>query len=183
VPDALLRSCLALSFGLGLFLFAPLSAAAQEPDSTAVLIAEAQQLQRQVAQVQERALSEDTDLSTRQEKLQQSIRAAMVAADSTVLESFRRMTELDADYERAQADQNFDAIMRLRSEARYIQEHISRLENEALASDEIAPRVDAFQEAMLSSMAAIEPKVREWVARLDELALLLRPPPPRKPTR
>lgn len=169
---------LATCLSLGLILAAPLRAGAQEPDSTAVLIAETRRLQQQVEQVQQRALSEDTELSAQQEELQQAIRAAMVAADSTVLESFRRMTELDADYQRAQAAQDFDAIMRLRSEARYIQEHISQLENETLASDEIAPRVEAFREAMLSSMAEVEPKVTEWVARLDELAVLLRRPPP-----
>ena len=177
------RTGLAICLSLGLILAAPLRAGAQEPDSTAVLIAEAQRLQQQVERVQQRALAEDTELSAQQEEMQQAIRAAMVAADSTVLESFRRMTELDADYQRAQADQDFDAIMRLRSEARYLQEHISRRENETLASDEIAPRVEAFREAMLSSMAEVEPKVTEWVARLDELAVLLRQPPPRNPVR
>ena len=156
---------------------AGIPASAQEPDSTAIYLAEAQRLQQELGQIQRQALSQDTSLVTMQAEIRQLIWNEMVKADSSVAFSQRRLNDLAAEYQTAQQDQDFQRVVRLTAEAETLQEHISSVESLVLAREDILARSEAFRDSMITSMERVSPRTRSILARLEELNALLVPPP------
>jgi chromosome segregation ATPase len=159
-----------------LFLCAPALLVAQEPTpvppqpagEAQSWIMELQQIQAQLAPIQEQAL-QDSAIRAEQEALSADVRTAMEEVDPTLREQTARVEQLATEAQAAQAAGDQSRLLELSAEAQEIQERFAAAQVQVLQQPELASRVEAFQARLQGRMIEIEPEAEALIGRFDEL--------------
>jgi hypothetical protein len=142
--------------------------AGQEMDmdpETMALVMEAQELQQQLAPIQQAAM-EDEALATRLEELQEQIEAAMREESP---ELFAQMEQLEADFMAAQEAGDQERVQAVGMEAQSVQMQLQSVQQAVLERPDVREPVDAFEEARRARMIEIDPQAGEIMDRIDEI--------------
>ncbi|MFO7767462.1 MAG: hypothetical protein R6W82_00640 [bacterium] len=145
-------------------------------DSLQALVQEAQQLQQELVSLQRKAISESEHLQQLEGALQDSVQAAMVEADSTILQTMARMEEIPQRFEAAQQAGDQEQLTMIQAEAQQLQAHYLRLQDQIMQRETIDEQMKDFREELLEVMVTIDPEAREMYERMEELSRLLDQP-------
>jgi hypothetical protein len=171
-----MRNVTRLAAAAALTLLVPAALAAQQqapPPEVQEIIQEAQQLQQQLQPIQLRAL-EDSALRAHQERVGETIRAAMLAADPAVGEALERFEALMAEARAAQAAGDAQRIAALSAEAQPLEPRIAAAQQQAVAQPSVQAELAAFQTAMRDRMIELDPAAGPLLERLAALEARLR---------
>lgn len=131
-------------------------------------LAEIQQLNGRLLEVRQEAL-QDAELSASQEAIGARVRAAMEAADSTLITSMTRLEALQVEAQAAQQQGNGARLEELGAEVRAIEERFAAAQQQALSQPELSAEVQAFQERLQAKILELEPEAPQLIARFQEL--------------
>lgn len=135
-----------------------------DPEAMA-LMGEAQELQQQLAPIQEEAM-QDEALAAQLQDLQERVQAAMRDENPELLE---RMDELEADFMAAQESGDQERVQEVGMEAQTVQSELQALQSAVLEDPELSASVQAFEDAQRERMIEIDPEAGELIDRLDEI--------------
>lgn len=135
-----------------------------DPEAMA-LMGEAQELQQQLAPIQEEAM-QDEALAAQLQELQERVQAAMRDENPELLE---RMDELEADFMAAQESGDQERVQEVGMEAQTVQGELQALQSAVLEDPELSASVQAFEDAQRERMIEIDPEAGELIDRLDEI--------------
>lgn len=135
-----------------------------DPEAMA-LMGEAQELQQQLAPIQEEAM-QDEALAAQLQELQERVQAAMRDENPELLE---RMDELEADFMAAQESGDQERVQEVGMEAQTVQGELQALQSAVLEDPELSESVQAFEDAQRERMIEIDPEAGELIDRLDEI--------------
>lgn len=135
-----------------------------DPEAMA-LMGEAQELQQQLAPIQEEAM-QDEALAAQLQDLQERVQAAMRDENPELLE---RMDELEADFMAAQESGDQERVQEVGMEAQAVQGELQALQSAVLEDPELSASVQAFEDAQRERMIEIDPEAGELIDRLDEI--------------
>lgn len=135
-----------------------------DPEAMA-LMGEAQELQQQLAPIQEEAM-QDEALAAQLQELQERVQAAMRDENPELLE---RMDELEADFMAAQESGDQERVQEVGMEAQTVQSELQALQSAVLEDPELSASVQAFEDAQRERMIEIDPEAGELIDRLDEI--------------
>ncbi len=144
-----------------------------DQDSLQVLVNEAQQLQQRLVRLQRQAISESEELQELEAALQDSVQAAMVEADSTILQTMARMEKLPQAFQAAQQAQDQESMTMIQAEAQQLQAHFLRLQDQVMEQEDLTAQMEAFREELLAVMVTIDPEARAMFDRMEELRELM----------
>lgn len=139
------------------------------PEEVQAWISEIEQLQAQLAPVQQEAL-QDEEIQAQQEALGAEVEAAMQAIDPELAILGDRMDQLQAEAEAAQEEGDMEKLQGLSQEAGQIQQRFQAVQGQVLERPEIAEKVESFQDNLQSKMVEIEPEAAVMLERFEELA-------------
>jgi hypothetical protein len=131
-------------------------------------VAEMQQLQQQLAPVQEQALQEPA-LQEQQQRVASTLRNAMIANDPAMAQLIDRMEALLLEAREAQAAGDHERIVALTAEAEEIQPRFASAQAEAMEQPEVAAEIEAFQANVHARMRQIDPDTGPLLDRFLEL--------------
>lgn len=135
-----------------------------DPEAMA-LMGEAQQIQQQLAPIQEEAM-QDEALSTQLESLQQQVETAMREENS---ELFDQMEQLQEDYTAAQEDGDQERAQEVGTELQGLSMELNALQSSVLEQPELAGQIEEFEAAQRARMIEIDPEAGELMDRMDEI--------------
>lgn len=141
---------------------------AQLPAEAQELIAEMQQLQTELQPIQQQAM-QDPEVQAAQQALGADIQAAMIEVDPSTPERLERLQELMAQAQSARAGQDEAAMAQIVAEAQALEQQLQATQAAAIQTDEIAPRVQAFEAKLLETMVAVDPEAASMIERAREL--------------
>ncbi len=147
-----------------------------EPDAGSgpgALMAEYQQIQQRLAQVQERAMTDDS-LRAAYTSLQDRVEGHMLAADPELREKQSRLQSLGQDLMNARQTGDEEAARTITAEGNALQTGLQQLQADALSDEAIAAELAGFQEKVQTRMAEIDPETPDMIARVEEIGTLLR---------
>lgn len=144
---------------------APQQQQQQMDPETMALMGEAQELQQQLAPIQEEAM-QDEALAAQLQELQERVQAAMRDENPELLE---RMDELEADFMAAQESGDQERVQEVGMEAQAVQGELQALQSAVLEDPELSASVQAFEDAQRERMIEIDPEAGELIDRLDEI--------------
>lgn len=128
-------------------------------------VMEIQEIQQQLAPIQQEAL-EDEALADQFEALQVQVEAAMREENGEVVDRMERLQEEMAAAEAAGDQERMDAVM---AEAQGAQQEMQALQAAVLERPEIRGPVEEFEAAHRARMVEIDPQVDSLLDRMDEL--------------
>lgn len=144
---------------------APQQQQQQMDPETMALMGEAQELQQQLAPIQEEAM-QDEALAAQLQELQERVQAAMRDENPELLE---RMDELEADFMAAQESGDQERVQEVGMEAQAVQGELQALQSAVLEDPELSASVQAFEDVQRERMIEIDPEAGELIDRLDEI--------------
>lgn len=140
----------------------------QLPPEAQELIAELQQIQSELQPIHQQAM-QDPEVQALQQSLSADIQAKMAELDPSTPDRMARLQELMQQGQAAQAEQDQAALTEIATEAQSVQQELQVAQMAALQSEEIAPRVDAFEAELLAKMREIDPAAEALLERAQEL--------------
>lgn len=165
VPVALL----ALAIAPGVLMSQdPGSAPTGLPQELQELVVEMQQIEAELAPVQEEAL-QDAELREQQQRVSTAVQTTMLQLDPTLPERTERFGQLQDEARVAQEAGDVQRIAELSMEAQEIQQHLGTLQAQAMQSPEVAPELESFQSRLMARMIEIQPETERWIQRLEQL--------------
>jgi hypothetical protein len=147
----------------------PPPAAAEMPQQEAAaraLIADLQQLQQRLINLQQQALENSPELQDQAEDYRNELLAAMRQEGFDPMQSLSHIELIQQQLE--SSDLNEQERLGLLAEAQEEQEQLELAEQAALEQEEVAAAREAFMDAMLAAMRDVEPQTDELIEQLDE---------------
>lgn len=148
---------------------------ASAPSEEQMLLLRLQQIEQRIGALQREAL-QDPELAGQQEALQGEILAHVEENDPEAKKAAIELGEVMSEARAAQQAGDREALSRLAPRAGALQRRVQQAQQEAMGSEEIAPRVAAFEAAMLEALTEIDAgaprlfdEAERAVARLREL--------------
>lgn len=148
-------------------------ALAQQPEVTPeqqAMLQEFQQLQQRVAMVEQQAMQQNPELQEELANAQGAVIAAMIELRPETRDHLERLETLEGEIRSAQQAQDGERMQSLMLEAVSLTEQLNDAQAEAMEREDVAARLDAFQDHLLSRMVAIEPETEAMIARMQEIA-------------
>jgi hypothetical protein len=142
-------------------------------DTLQTLLAEAQQIQRRLADLQQQAIEANDALSAERDSIEQQIEATVVATDSQAAGRIARLKELETAFDSAKAAQDTAKLQSVVMEAQALNQQVQQARMAAMKQDSIAARIDAFRKKLLDGMRKIEPQTDSLIARVEAIAARL----------
>jgi hypothetical protein len=137
----------------------------QEAEARA-LIADLQQLQQRLINLQQQALEGSPELQDQAEDYRNELLAAMRQEGFDPMQS---LSHIELIQQQLQSnDLNEQERLGLLAEAQEEQEQLELAEQAALEQEEVAAAREAFMDAMLAAMRDVEPQTDELIEQLDE---------------
>jgi hypothetical protein len=176
-PGSPMRSRLLLCFpALASFLVVG-GSAAQEPKSPSELdshrwSAEYQDITRQLSEIEAKAL-QNPALQHANEILGAQMTAALERADPLLPAALQRIPAMEAEARRAEQRGDYGALRMLGEEIRAIEARYRKAQASALRSQELADRVQLFQELLQNEMRRVEPAADSLLTRFQQLHIRL----------
>jgi chromosome segregation ATPase len=156
------------------------AARAQEAPPAQQLLAEAQRIQATLTRVQAKAL-EAPPLARAADRLVADVEARMAELEPATSQRLERIEALRVQVEAAQAERDPEAFEKAIGEARTLTEALEATRARVLGEEAFATRASALQEQLVEAMTAIEPRVPQLIARVQEIGLALSGPAPAGP--
>ena len=156
-----------------LALVVPASLIAQEPappaqemdPEVAALVTEMQEIQQQLAPVQQQVM-QDPAIAQQLQEVQTSVEEAMREEDPQL---FERLDRVQADLQAAQEAGDQERLQAISAEAQGMQQELQTLQETAIARPEIRQQVDAFEAAQRERMIEIDPAAGDLLDRAEEI--------------
>lgn len=148
----------------------------QQPQLTPeqqALVDEFQQLQQRVSAVEQQAMEQSPALQQELADAQDAVIAAMIEIRPETQTDLERLEALEGEVRAAQQAQDADRMQTLMVEAVGLTERLNETQAQAMARDDVAQRLDAFQDNLMGQMVEIEPETETMIARMQEIAALL----------
>jgi hypothetical protein len=130
---------------------------------------EFEDLQGKISVLQEQAL-QDTTLQQELASLEAAVEEEMAEIDPETPDRQAQMLELRGQLEAADKAGEQEQLMTLLEEGKRLQTVDRQVRMEALQSDAILPKIEAFQENVLTAMTALDPEARKMVDRATAIA-------------
>jgi hypothetical protein len=131
-------------------------------------VAELQQIQQQLAPLQERAMQAPA-LQEQQRETTEVVRNAMIEVDPNIAAVIDRMEAMMQEAQAARAAGDTERLVALTAEAEEIQPHLARVQIEAMQRDDVTRRIAALQTAVHAEMRELEPGAGPLIDRYIEL--------------
>jgi chromosome segregation ATPase len=138
------------------------------PQEVQELVMEMQQIEAELAPVQEQAL-QDAELQEEQQRVSTAVQTTMLQLDPSLPERTERFGQLQEEARAAQESGDVQRIAELSAEAQEIQQHLGNVQAEAMQNPEVAPQLESFQSRLMARMIEIQPETEQWIQRLEEL--------------
>lgn len=134
------------------------------------LMQEFQELQQRVSTVEQQAMEQNPELQEELAEAQEAVIEAMIEIRPETEGDLKRLEELEADIRTAQQEEDAEQMQALMGEAVGLTEQLNQTQAEAMERDDVADRLDAFQDSLMVQMTEIEPETETMVARMQEIA-------------
>ncbi|HWV56585.1 MAG TPA: hypothetical protein VNZ57_03860 [Longimicrobiales bacterium] len=145
-----------------------LSRAQQLPAGVQELIAEMQEIENQLAPLQERAM-QDSTIQAYQDAVTDAVRRAMIAADPTNAEKLDRFDSLLTQAQMAEQAGDTATVVALITEARQLQPQLMAAQEAVMSQPEVEERMEAYFDAVEAKMVELDPGARPLIDRLNQL--------------
>ncbi len=132
---------------------------------TMELMMEAQELDQQLAPIQQEAM-QDEDLAAQLQALQELIQTAMREEDPELM---GRMEQLEEEFMAAQEAGDQERVQEIGMAAQQIQMEFQALQQRVLDRPDIQEPIDAFEAAQRERMIEIDPEAGDIIDRIDEI--------------
>lgn len=142
----------------------------QLPDSVREMLRELQQLRRDLASIQEKTLAARAELRAEREAAQEAVEAAMVAAHPGIEQTLRRLEGLGAELRRAHAQNDTARMRQILLDGQRMQQAVQAAQSEAMRREDVARKVQTYQDHLLAAMKLEDPRTEHLLVRLEELA-------------
>jgi hypothetical protein len=140
----------------------------EPPQEVQEWLEEVEQIQQQLAPVQQQALA-DESVQQGQQRAADAVRAAMIAADPSMEAKIDRLEAIMQEAQQAQVSGDAEKIVALTQEAQQLQPQIAQAQAAALAQPEVESQVAAFQKQLRDKIVEIDPDTRPLLDRLAQL--------------
>lgn len=140
------------------------------------LTSELQQVNRQLAGIQQRAM-QDPELQQEQADTEETVIAAMTELDPEAQEKIDRIEELQGEVRAAQEEGDQQEIGSLLQEQRQLQQSLQQTQARAMRQEDVAASIESFRESLVAAMMEVDPQTEELLERQEELQAELTPPP------
>lgn len=148
--------------------------AAQEERSQQEIVLEMQQIQQQLAPIEQEAM-QDRELQQTRDDLNQQVVDKIQEMDPEAESKLERIQKLQQELGVAQEEGDAERSRELVGEMQEIQGQLQTLQAQALQDEQIAAEYVAFRDQVRERMVEIDPAAAELVERLDALQQELQP--------
>jgi hypothetical protein len=144
----------------------------QMPPEVQALMMEAQQIQAQLAPLEQRVM-QDPELQTEQQEVMLRVTTAMLEADPTLEAHVQRMQTLQEEAQAAQAAGDQERLGAIVGEANQIQSSVAQAQASVLQQPEMAALVRAFTQRVQNRMIAEDADAEALIRRMGEIQMEL----------
>jgi chromosome segregation ATPase len=137
-------------------------------DPQMTLIAEYQQIQRRLGEIQRHAMQDSTLMASYQ-ALEKQIEAEMHNIDPELGTKRDRLTSLQEDMSQAQQSGDQDAMQRINQEGSALQAELEQLETDVVDGESLSEEVQAFRDEIEAKMREIDPETDQLISRAREI--------------
>ncbi len=133
-------------------------------------MAEYQQVEARLGQLQVQVIQEDAELQTRRSAIDEMVLAAMVEINPESQAHIDRLSELSEEATVAQQAQDNESMQSIMNEAMTIRSALDAAQSEAILREDVRSEIQSFEEVLMEKVVEIDPEARDLVIRLEELA-------------
>ena len=151
----------------------PAPGAAPEPGSPEALMAEYQEVQSRLGQLQVQVIRENAELSAHRSAIDELVTAAMRDFDAETDTRIARLEELSGEAMAAQRAQDAEAMQALMGEIGQHRTALNAAQAAAVAREDVRSEIESFEAALMARLREVDPEAPELQARLEELAGIL----------
>ncbi len=169
-----LAPAIATAVGALLLAAAPAAARTQQapqiPDSVRQMLMELQQVRQELATIQEQTIEANAELRTEREAAQETVEAAMIEAHPGIEKTIGRLEALGDELQQARAQKDTARMREILLEGQRMQREIQSAQAEAMQRQDVARKIETYQDDLLEAMKAQDPRTDELLARMENLA-------------
>lgn len=146
----------------------PPSGAPADADQAA--LAELQQVQQQLGQLQIQAITDNAALEAQRSTIDDMLLSAMSDIDPETQQNIDRLDVLSQEAISAQQAQDAEAINALMTEAMQLRSALEAAQAQALQRDDIQTEIQRFEDDLMAAVVEIDPEADGLYTRIDELS-------------
>lgn len=141
---------------------------AELPPEAREAFTELQQIQSELAPIQQAAL-QDPAIQSAQQALGAQLQEAMLEVDPRTPDHIAQLEALAAEAQTAQAEQDQQRFAEILAEAQQIERDLQSAQTAALQDPAIQPQVEGFQAQLQEKMVEVDPEAERLIQRAEEL--------------
>ncbi len=158
---------------------APTAPETQEPsDATQTLMAEYQEVQQRLGQLQVQAIQEHEELELRRSEIDDMVTAAMAEINPEAEAHIARLEVLSGEAMAAQQAQDRETLQSVMAEAATLRSELDEAMAQAIQREDVQAEIQSFEEELMARVVEIDPEAPDLLARMEELAEALSPSGP-----
>ncbi len=143
------------------------------PDPSEALIAEYQETQQRLGQLQVQAIQENSELEDRRSAIDDLVTAAIFEINPAAEAHMARLGELNEQATAAQQAQDMEALQSLMTEAMGLRSELDAAQAEAIQRPDVRAQIESFETDLMAVVVEIDPEAMSLETRLEELAEVL----------
>ncbi len=147
--------------------------AAPEPGSPEALMAEYQEVQSRLGQLQVQVIRENAELEAHRSAIDELVNVAMREADPETDAHIARLEVLSEEAMAAQRTQDSATMQTLMGEIVQLRSALNAAQAAAVAREDVRSEIESFEAALMLKLREVDPEAPGLAARLDELAEIL----------
>jgi predicted nuclease with TOPRIM domain len=147
----------------------PPMAQQQLPPEVEAMLAELDETQDRLEELQGRALAGSEALQAEQSRIQELVESTLRIVEPEYEALIRRFGELQQEAAAAQQSEDMEAFQTVMNEAQTIQMRLQTAQAQTFERDEVDTAVSAYREQLVDEMTRLDPEAPRLMDRMEEL--------------
>ncbi len=140
------------------------------PDSVQEMMAEFQEKQAALQEIQTQAVQASDELQGMQMAIQEQIEEAMRAIEPEMDDIIEQLQAMEAEAQAAQQAEDMERLQALMTEAQALDGRLQQAQAQALERDDIQESIEEYQEVLMVEMLEIDPEAEVLLEEVEALA-------------